>query len=195
MDKLPLVFAGFGISAPQAGYDDYAGLDVSGKAVIIFTHEPQESDPNSPLNGNRPMPESTLYRKAEIAHNRGARVLLVVSDPSHATDQGLFHSFEVLPDADEAGMPVLRVRRNEMQPLLDAWGLDALAIQINRDLRPRSKAAEHGERRLHRVSRPRSTPRPQCRGHHARVGPGKGGRSDRHWRPLRPRRPRRPACR
>jgi len=139
MDKLPLVFAGFGLSAPQANYDDYAGLDVSGKAVIIFSHEPQESDPNSPLNGNRPMPESTLYRKAEIAHNRGARVLLAVSDPSHATDQGLFHAFDVLPDADEAGMPVLRVRRNEMQPLLDAWGLDALAIQISRDLRPRSR--------------------------------------------------------
>jgi len=66
-------------------------------------------------------------------------MLLVVSDPSHATDQGLFHSFDVVPDVDEAGMPVLRVRRNEMQPLLDAWGLDALALQIDRDLRPRSK--------------------------------------------------------
>jgi hypothetical protein len=139
MDKLPLVFAGFGLSAPQADYDDYAGLDVSGKAVIIFSHEPQESDPNSRLNGNRPMPETTLYRKAEIAKLRGARVLLVVSDPSHTTDQGLYHSFEVLPDADEAGLPVLRVRRNEMQPLLDAWELDAQAIQINRDLRPRSR--------------------------------------------------------
>jgi hypothetical protein len=139
MDKLPLVFAGFGLSAPQAGYDDYAGLDVSGKAVIIFTHEPQEADPASPLAGNRPMAESTLYRKAEIAKLRGARVLLVVSDPSHSTDQGLFHSFDVLPDADEAGMPVLRVRRDEMQPLLDAWAIDASAIQINRDLRPRSR--------------------------------------------------------
>ena len=139
LESLPLVFAGFGLSAAQASYDDYAGLDVSGKAVLIFSHEPQEADRNSPLNGNRPMPESTLYRKAETAHNRGARVLLVVSDPSHTTDEGLYHSFEVMPDADEAGMPVLRVRRNEVQPLLDAWGLDALAMQINRDLRPRSK--------------------------------------------------------
>ena len=139
LESLPLVFAGFGLSAAQASYDDYAGLDVSGKAVLIFSHEPQEADRNSPLNGNRPMPESTLYRKAETAHNRGARVLLVASDPSHTTDEGLYHSFEVMPDADEAGMPVLRVRRNEVQPLLDAWGLDALAVQINRDLRPRSK--------------------------------------------------------
>ncbi len=139
VDKLPLVFAGYGLSASEQHYDDYAGLDVYGKAVIIFTHEPQENDPNSPLNGNRPMPQTTLYQKAEIAHSRGARMLLVVSDPSHATDQGLFHSFDVVPDVDEAGMPVLRVRRNEMQPLLDAWGLDALALQIDRDLRPRSK--------------------------------------------------------
>jgi peptidase M28-like protein len=139
LEKLPLVFAGFGLSAPQANYDDYAGLDVSGKAVIIFTHEPQESDSGSPLNGNRPMRETTLFAKAAAARNRGARVLLVVSDPSHGTDQGLFHSFEVMPDADEAALPVLRVRRNEMQPLLDAWGLDALAMQINRDLRPRSR--------------------------------------------------------
>jgi hypothetical protein len=138
MDSLPLVFAGYGLSAREANYDDYAGLDVAGKAVIIFSHEPQETDPNSPLNGNRPMSETTVYKKAEIAHRLGARVLLVVSDPSHTTDQGLYHSFDVVPDTDEAGMPVLRVRRNEMQALLDEWGLDALARQIDRDLRPRS---------------------------------------------------------
>jgi Zn-dependent M28 family amino/carboxypeptidase len=84
------------------------------------------------------MSETTVYKKAEIAHRLGARVLLVVSDPSHTTDQGLYHSFDVVPDTDEAGMPVLRVRRNEMQALLDEWGLDALARQIDRDLRPRS---------------------------------------------------------
>ena len=44
LDDLPLVFAGYGISAPVGGYDDYAGLDVNGKAVLIFTHEPQERD-------------------------------------------------------------------------------------------------------------------------------------------------------
>jgi len=140
MERLPLVFGGYGLSAPDAGYDDYDGLDVNGKAVIIFTHEPQENDANSPLNGNRPMPQTTVYRKAEAARRHGARVLLVVSDPSHSTDQGLYHSFEVSPDVDEAGIPVLRVRRDEIRPLLKSWGLDALALQINRDLRPRSHA-------------------------------------------------------
>ena len=43
---LPVVFAGYGISAPSLQYDDYAGIDVTGKAVLIFTHEPQENDPS-----------------------------------------------------------------------------------------------------------------------------------------------------
>src|SRR5262249_27428681 len=63
--KVPIVFAGYGLTAPEVNYDDYAGVDVSGKAVLIFSHEPQEADPNSALNGNRPMPETTVYRKAE----------------------------------------------------------------------------------------------------------------------------------
>ena len=138
-DKVPLVFAGYGLVAPERNYDDYAGINVNGKAVLIFSHEPQENDANSPLNGNRPMPQTTLYQKAAVAHGLGARVLIVVGDPTHSTDQGLYHTFHEVPDLDEAGMPVLRVRRAEMQPLLDAWGLDALARQIDLDLRPRSR--------------------------------------------------------
>jgi hypothetical protein len=36
----PLVFAGFGVSAPELGYDDYAGLDVRGKIVIVLFNAP-----------------------------------------------------------------------------------------------------------------------------------------------------------
>jgi len=38
------VFAGWGISAPEIGYDDYAGLDVKGKFVLCFRGTPDESD-------------------------------------------------------------------------------------------------------------------------------------------------------
>src|SRR5438874_7869442 len=36
-----LVFAGYGITAPEYRYDDYAGLNVSGKIVLVLGHEPQ----------------------------------------------------------------------------------------------------------------------------------------------------------
>ncbi len=40
-----LVFAGWGISAPELGYDDYAGLDVKGKFILCFRGVPDRSDP------------------------------------------------------------------------------------------------------------------------------------------------------
>src|SRR5438132_1145998 len=49
--SLPVVFAGYGISAAPLGYDDSAGVDARGKPVLIFTHEPQENDPVSRFEG------------------------------------------------------------------------------------------------------------------------------------------------
>jgi hypothetical protein len=46
-----VVFAGFGITAPELHYDDYQGIDAKGKIVLIFDHEPQETDPASIFNG------------------------------------------------------------------------------------------------------------------------------------------------
>ena len=43
-EDVPVVFAGYGISAPGLHYDDFAGIDVRGAAVLVFTHEPQEHD-------------------------------------------------------------------------------------------------------------------------------------------------------
>jgi hypothetical protein len=136
---VPVVFAGYGLSAPTAGYDDYAGLDVKGKAVLIFSHEPQEALRDSRLNGARPMRETTLYSKAFSARSRGAKALLVVSDPSHSVDQANYGIFEIDPDPEDHQIPVLRVRRDAVAPLLSAWKLDEIAATIDRDLMPRSR--------------------------------------------------------
>src|SRR4051812_25028711 len=74
-----LVFAGFGISAPHIGYDDYNG-DVKGKIVLALDHEPGERDPNSPFDGVVTSESSTVWRKALAAQRKGAIGLLLVSD-------------------------------------------------------------------------------------------------------------------
>lgn len=140
LDDVPLVFAGYGISAPAFNYDDYEGLDVAGKAVLIFSHEPQENQRDSRLNGNRPLRETTLYNKALAARTRGARALLVVSDPSHRIDDTNYRAFMIESDAEDHGIPVLRVRRDEVAPLLRDLELDSVAARIDRDLMPRSRA-------------------------------------------------------
>ena len=140
LSGIPLVFAGYGISAPGLRYDDYEGLDVRGKAVLVLTHEPQETLRTSRLNGDQPIPETSLSAKALAARNRGALALLVVSDPVHTVDGGNFKGFDLMPDADSLGLPVLRVSRDAVGPLLLAWGVDQAARFIDDDLRPRSRA-------------------------------------------------------
>ena len=137
---VPLVFAGYGITAPGLRYDDYAGIDVTGAAVMILSHEPQENDGMSRLNGNQPIPESSLFAKALAARNRGARALLVISDPTHKDDQANYRIFGVDPSADDLGIPVLRVHRDQFAPLVAGWELDRLARLIDDDLVPRSRA-------------------------------------------------------
>jgi hypothetical protein len=134
------VFAGYGISAPSVNYDDYERLDVAGKAVLIFSHEPQENRGDSRLNGSRPLRETTLYSKALAARNHGAVALIVVSDPSHRADQANYKLFAIEADAEDHQIPVLRVRRDEMAPLLKAWDLDRTAAAIDADLIPRSRS-------------------------------------------------------
>jgi hypothetical protein len=139
LKDIPIVFAGYGISAPGFEYDDYAGLDVRGKAVLIFSHEPQETRTDSRLNGTRPLRETTLYAKAQAARTRGAVALLVVSDPSHRTDEANYRTFLIEADVEDQAIPVLRVRRDETAPFLADFELDSLAATIDRDLIPRSR--------------------------------------------------------
>jgi len=136
---LPVVFAGYGLTVPGI-YDDYAGVDVSGKAVLILSHEPQERDANSRLDGTRPMPQTSLAAKAALARNKGAKALIVVADPSHRVDDAPYGLFNRDPDAEDHRIPVLRIRRADAQPLVDAWQLDETAHQIDSDLTPRSRA-------------------------------------------------------
>ena len=75
----PVVFAGFGISAPHLGYDDYRG-DVKGKIVLALDHEPGERDPSSPFDGVVTSEPSTAWRKALAAQEAGAAAVLFVAD-------------------------------------------------------------------------------------------------------------------
>ena len=79
--SLDVVFAGYGITAPEFGYDDYAGVDVRGKAVLVFDHEPQEDDPASPFHGTGFTLHANVWTKTQTAQQHGAAAILVVTEP------------------------------------------------------------------------------------------------------------------
>ena len=79
--RAPVVFAGYGITAPEYNYDDYAGIDVKGKIVFILRHEPGEEDSTSVFMGKQLTDHSNMRTKVRIAVEHGAVGMLVATDP------------------------------------------------------------------------------------------------------------------
>jgi aminopeptidase YwaD len=81
-----LVFAGYGISAPDLHYDDYAGLDVRGKIVLVLTEEPRGRDPSSPFRRPDAFHYSERSHKIINAREHGAGAIILVAHPRAGTD-------------------------------------------------------------------------------------------------------------
>jgi aminopeptidase YwaD len=97
-----IVFAGFGISAPDIKYDDYEGIDVKGKIVIVFRNTPEPNVPHSEFDAHSP-----LRKKASVARDKGAAAIIFVNpyDENKTSDDlvefeydrgGLINGFSVV---------------------------------------------------------------------------------------------------
>jgi hypothetical protein len=76
-----VVFAGYGITAPDLQYDDYAGLSVRDRIVIALTGDPRADDPASPFRRPEAYHYSQRTHKIINAREHGARAILLVAHP------------------------------------------------------------------------------------------------------------------
>src|SRR5262249_39693932 len=89
-----VVFAGYGITAPEDGYDDYAGIDVKGKIVLLLRHEPQEFDEKSVFEGKSFTGHSQFASKSSNAKIHGAAGVILINDrPNHRNDSDKLEQF------------------------------------------------------------------------------------------------------
>jgi len=156
--SLPVVFAGYGIRSTEYEYDDYRKIAVKGKAVLIFTHEPQEMDARSRWAGTKPVLDARVFSKIRNARRAGAKLLIMVDGPLHRdpakdplTVNGLYSS---------RACPALHVRRAVAEALLEGTGksLEDLQRAIDEKDAPASmplevKVAFKTERKLIRPAR------------------------------------------
>src|SRR5258706_9626550 len=82
----PLLFAGYGITAPEYKYDDYARVDAAGKIVVVFDREPQENDPNSVFAGTALTAHASFTNKAINARLHGAKGIIFIAAPSQESE-------------------------------------------------------------------------------------------------------------
>ncbi|MBX9576341.1 MAG: M28 family peptidase [Caulobacteraceae bacterium] len=78
----PVVFAGYGIVAPERGWDDYGNMDLRGKVVIVMAGEPD----GEVFNGAYTTHHASGAAKADQAFARGA-VGVITMNPVSATDE------------------------------------------------------------------------------------------------------------
>ncbi|NUQ63850.1 MAG: M20/M25/M40 family metallo-hydrolase [Pirellulales bacterium] len=152
---LPLAFVGYGITAPELGYDDYAGIEAAGKAVIVLRHEPRQEDAGGVFKGPSNTEHAYLPRKISNAVRHGAAGVVFCTDRGSlgerpAEERSTDHAevqddpllkFPVRGYVGDRRVPVFHCQRSVIDPLIRSAagkGLAQLESEIDGDLVPRS---------------------------------------------------------
>jgi peptidase M28-like protein len=145
----PLEFLGYGIDAPEYGYNDFAGASVRGKIVMTLAREPQASDPESKFKGKWDTIHSYFWLKAEQVRKAGALALLIVEPKTPRRPPRVASA----PTDVEAGpwpqdalaerlwdIPIFTITPEVANQLLAPSGktIDSLQDAIDRSLKPKS---------------------------------------------------------
>ena len=136
----PVVFAGFGITAPELHYDDYQGIDAAGKIVVVLRHQPQEGDDKSPFNGENSRQHATFINKAINARQHGARGIIFITDLNHP-DEEVGRATRAA-ETDDLGIPSIHAKRDAVLKLFSNAGKDLATIQKKIDTDPRPQSFE-----------------------------------------------------
>ncbi len=136
----PVVFAGFGASADEFGYDDYAHVDVKDKIVLVLRYEPEHFAEKSGRQGLTQ--HSHLITKAINARNRGARAVIVVNGKLGDGEEDLLMKFGSLAGPSDAGILIVQVKNAVADAWLQSAGKSLLELQnqINSEFKPQSFA-------------------------------------------------------
>jgi len=133
--EAPVVFAGYGITDKAKRYDDYAGIDVTGKIVLVLRHEPNE--------GQTPSQQASFTEKAVNAKMHGARGVILINDfAAHPGKVDEVEKFAHIEGPSDAGVFFVQVRVAVAWNWFQAEGRDLqkIASDMNHSEKPNSFA-------------------------------------------------------
>ncbi len=138
--QAPVVFAGYGVTADEFHYDDYAGVEVKDKIVVVLRYEPAGFAAKSGNNGLTH--HSQLITKAINARNHGAKAVVVVNGKLGDGEEDLLTRFGSVSGPEDIGIVMVQVKN----AIADRWfsghgkSLKDLQEQINSGGNPASFA-------------------------------------------------------
>ena len=136
----PLVFAGYGATADEFHYDDYAGLDVKDKIVVVLRYEPSGFAEKS---GNHGLTHhSQLVTKAINARNHGAKAVVVLNGKLGDGEEDLLTRFGSVSGPENIGIVFAQVKNAVAESWFQSAGksLKDVQDQINSSTMPASFA-------------------------------------------------------
>lgn len=122
-----IVFAGYGISAKDLNYDDYEGIDVKDKIVVVFRNHPDMKSPHSKFEQF-----SSLRYKTTNARDKGAKGIMFVNTSDKTDDPLVPLRYD---DASKiTGISAVQVKRS----VLSFISLTELQNEIDSTIKPKS---------------------------------------------------------
>ena len=134
----PLVFAGYGATADEFGYDDYAGIDVKDKIAVVLRYEPSTFAAKS---GNQGLTHhAQLIAKAINGRNHGAKGLILLNGKLGDGEEDLLTRFGSVSGPANAGILFAQGKNESAAAWFQAAGksLKETQDQINSTGKPAS---------------------------------------------------------
>ena len=125
----PMVFIGYGVKAPERGWDDFKGVDLKGKIAVVLINDPDFETPTAGKFGGKAM---TYYGrwtyKYEEAARQGAIGMLIV----HETEPASYGWNTVKNSNSGVKFDIVRDEPSKSHPLLQGWIQRDLAVDLFR---------------------------------------------------------------
>ena len=132
VENAPLVFVGYGVTAPERKWDDFKGVDLKGKIAVVLINDPDfEALPGEPVAGKFGGKAATYYGrwiyKFEEAAHKGALGVLIVHETA-----GAAYGWSTVVASNGDSYDVVRADPAKVHPLLQGWLQRDLAVDLFR---------------------------------------------------------------
>jgi Zn-dependent M28 family amino/carboxypeptidase len=123
LDNSELVFVGYGVVAPEFNWDDYKGLDVKGKTLVMLVNDPPVPDPSNPdqldpktFGGNAMTYYGRWTYKYEIGAQKGAAGVLLIHETGPAG-----YGFNVIQGKTGEQFDLITPDKNMGRAAIEGW--------------------------------------------------------------------------
>ena len=133
LTKAELVFVGYGVKAPERGWDDYKGQDLTGKVLVMLVNDPDFEAKGEPLEGEFGGKAMTYYGRWTYKYEEGARQgaagVLVI----HETAPASYGWATVKNSNTNAMFDIVRADPKASHPPMEGWIQRDLAARLFAD--------------------------------------------------------------